>query len=255
MSGDRTRSWAANGSPATAPWTIRAAWNLVQNAAQSVGEGVGGAAARPRKAPNEAESRARERRDRTQEVAGSSPASSIKAQTCSTSRFAVSAAVCIRTQELAPPSPKLVLSIPKSAVALCRVSPLPERTARYRHPRLELVVDGRTQEVAGSSWASAMKVEARFLYGFPAHGSFWLLGSSGSRSSPSVPKAPAAMSTPVEISSLRAGLKSHPWPAATGHGRWPAGAAARGALAAGESARSDPLSRAWGCCEADRVTA
>jgi hypothetical protein len=154
--------------------------------------------------------------NRTQEVAGSSPASSI-AEACFLSGFAASAVVWIRIQELAPTSPKLLLSIPKSAVALCRVSPLPERTARYRHQRLELVVDGRTQEVAGSSRASAMKVEARFLYGFPAHGSFWLLGSSGSRSSPSVPKAPAAMSRPVEISSLRAGIS----PLASGHRPWP----------------------------------
>jgi hypothetical protein len=51
---------------------------LLQNGRRDVGEGVGGAVPRGRKALNEAESGLRERRDRTQEVAGSSPASSMR---------------------------------------------------------------------------------------------------------------------------------------------------------------------------------
>jgi hypothetical protein len=50
---------------------------LLENRLQSVGEGVGGTTPQAREAASQAESRPRERRDRTQEVAGSSPASSI----------------------------------------------------------------------------------------------------------------------------------------------------------------------------------
>jgi hypothetical protein len=51
---------------------------LLENGLQSVGEDVGGTYLQPREAPSQAESRPQERRDRTQEVAGSSPASSMK---------------------------------------------------------------------------------------------------------------------------------------------------------------------------------
>src|ERR1043166_4259260 len=51
---------------------------LLENGLQTVGEGVGGADAEVREATSQAEFRRKERRDRTQEVAGSSPASSTR---------------------------------------------------------------------------------------------------------------------------------------------------------------------------------
>jgi hypothetical protein len=51
---------------------------LLENGPQTVGEGVGGTDAQPREASSQAEFRPTERRDRTQEVAGSSPASSMR---------------------------------------------------------------------------------------------------------------------------------------------------------------------------------
>jgi hypothetical protein len=73
----RSRSRARTG------WKLRSAAIgrgvvVLENGLQTVGEGVGGAVLWARKAPNQAVSRPGERRDRTQEVAGSSPASSIK---------------------------------------------------------------------------------------------------------------------------------------------------------------------------------
>jgi hypothetical protein len=49
----------------------------LENELQTVGEGVGGTDRQAWEATSEAEFRSRERRDRTQEVVGSSPASSI----------------------------------------------------------------------------------------------------------------------------------------------------------------------------------
>jgi hypothetical protein len=51
---------------------------LLENGLRSVGEDVGGVVLWRKKPPNQAVFRARERRDRTQEVAGSSPASSMR---------------------------------------------------------------------------------------------------------------------------------------------------------------------------------
>jgi hypothetical protein len=51
---------------------------VLENELQSVGEGVGGTDPWAREAASQAKFRPRERRDRTQEVAGSSPASSMK---------------------------------------------------------------------------------------------------------------------------------------------------------------------------------
>jgi hypothetical protein len=51
---------------------------LLENRLQSVGEGVGGTDPQARESANQVNFRPRERRDRTQEVAGSSPASSMR---------------------------------------------------------------------------------------------------------------------------------------------------------------------------------
>jgi len=61
---------------ATALLVARTAVVLLENGLQTVGEGVGGPDPRARETASQAEFRPRGRRDRTQEVAGSSPASS-----------------------------------------------------------------------------------------------------------------------------------------------------------------------------------
>jgi hypothetical protein len=54
----------------------------LQEGLQDVGEAMGGDERKATKLLNQAEYRPRERRDRTQEVAGSSPASSIRRKPC-----------------------------------------------------------------------------------------------------------------------------------------------------------------------------
>jgi hypothetical protein len=76
---------------------------LLENGLQSVGEGVGGADAEAPEAASQAEFRPKERRDRTQEVAGSSPASS-------TSQRRVSAAARFTGETRFPRLPLVMLT-------------------------------------------------------------------------------------------------------------------------------------------------